>query len=169
LTSVGILPTDCAASVCIASDARFYWLARGNPENDAGCCGGGSACCAADGSTAGTLGRNAPGRGDAPFETLSTCLALIEIVNSCNLSCPTCYADSPLGIGQKVDAVPLDDLKRRIQGVDGLMVRYAQCCQPVPGDPVRITIEDTCPLWFSARLGYHSRRAASSPRILKVP
>ncbi|MDE3216135.1 MAG: bifunctional (p)ppGpp synthetase/guanosine-3',5'-bis(diphosphate) 3'-pyrophosphohydrolase [Gemmatimonadota bacterium] len=24
----------------------------------------------------------------------------------------------------------------RIQGVDGIMVRYAQCCQPVPGDPV---------------------------------
>ena len=24
----------------------------------------------------------------------------------------------------------------RIQGVDGLMVRYAQCCQPVPGDKV---------------------------------
>jgi guanosine-3',5'-bis(diphosphate) 3'-pyrophosphohydrolase len=24
----------------------------------------------------------------------------------------------------------------RIQGVDGLMVRYSQCCQPVPGDPV---------------------------------
>src|SRR5687767_14955232 len=24
----------------------------------------------------------------------------------------------------------------RIQGVDGLLVRYAQCCQPVPGDPV---------------------------------
>jgi len=24
----------------------------------------------------------------------------------------------------------------RIQGADGLMVRYAQCCQPVPGDPV---------------------------------
>ena len=24
----------------------------------------------------------------------------------------------------------------RIHGVDGLMVRYAQCCQPVPGDPV---------------------------------
>lgn len=24
----------------------------------------------------------------------------------------------------------------RIQGVDGLVVRYAQCCQPVPGDPV---------------------------------
>jgi GTP pyrophosphokinase len=24
----------------------------------------------------------------------------------------------------------------RVQGIDGLMVRYAQCCQPVPGDPV---------------------------------
>ena len=24
----------------------------------------------------------------------------------------------------------------RIHGVDGLLVRYAQCCQPVPGDPV---------------------------------
>src|SRR5579872_5385809 len=24
----------------------------------------------------------------------------------------------------------------RIHGVDGLMVRYSQCCQPVPGDPV---------------------------------
>jgi GTP diphosphokinase / guanosine-3',5'-bis(diphosphate) 3'-diphosphatase len=24
----------------------------------------------------------------------------------------------------------------RIQGADGLMVRYAQCCQPVPGDSV---------------------------------
>jgi GTP pyrophosphokinase len=24
----------------------------------------------------------------------------------------------------------------RVQGVDGLMIRYAQCCQPVPGDQV---------------------------------
>ena len=39
------------------------------------------------------------------------------IVNSCNLSCPTCYADSPLGAGHKLDAVPLQDLQRRIQGV----------------------------------------------------
>jgi len=40
------------ASVCIASDARFYWLAKGRAEN--ACCGG-SVCCAADGSPAGTL------------------------------------------------------------------------------------------------------------------
>jgi uncharacterized radical SAM superfamily Fe-S cluster-containing enzyme len=52
-----------------------------------------------------------------PFEKLSTCLALIEIVNSCNLSCPTCYADSPRGAGSHIDAVPLEELTRRIQGV----------------------------------------------------
>jgi uncharacterized radical SAM superfamily Fe-S cluster-containing enzyme len=35
-------------------------------------------------------------------------------VNSCNLACPTCYADSPTGA---LDAVPLADVQRRIQGV----------------------------------------------------
>jgi uncharacterized radical SAM superfamily Fe-S cluster-containing enzyme len=103
-------------SVCIASDARFYWLAKGKAENACGC--GSEGCCSADGTNVGTLGRNAdPGAALGVMEKLSTCLALIEIVNSCNLSCPTCYADSPLGIGQKVDAVPLEDLQRRIQGV----------------------------------------------------
>src|SRR5207302_10582994 len=56
--------------------------------------------------------------GQSKFENLSTCLALIEIVNSCNLACPVCYADSPVGAaGAKLDAVPLGDLQRRIQGV----------------------------------------------------
>ena len=103
------------ASVCIASDARFYWLAQGKAGN---ACGGGQACRASDDAPTGTLGRNAtPGDAIGVMEKLSTCLALIEIVHSCNLSCPTCYANSPLGAGAKVDAVPLDDLKRRIQGV----------------------------------------------------
>ena len=129
-----------AAEACISSDARFYWLAQGDPQN--ACCGG-NACSANDGAVRGTLGRNATppemnhgehgGHRDSEgqatsssnsvlsvssvvekTERLSTCLALIEIVNSCNLACPTCYADSPVG---KVDAVPLADLQRRIQGV----------------------------------------------------
>jgi uncharacterized radical SAM superfamily Fe-S cluster-containing enzyme len=133
-------PEHGEASVCIASDARFYWLAKGNAEN--ACCAGrasvpasrlrenespGSSgasphqdnCCqSADGSNPGTLGRNAhPGDALGVMEKLSTCLALIEIVNSCNLSCPTCYADSPLGTGQKIDGVPLAELQARIQGV----------------------------------------------------
>jgi uncharacterized radical SAM superfamily Fe-S cluster-containing enzyme len=110
-------PEHGEASVCIASDARFYWLAKGKAEN--ACCSGNSTCCeSADGSNPGTLGRNAnPGAALGVMEKLSTCLALIEIVNSCNLSCPTCYADSPLGVAKKVDAIPLADLKQRIQGV----------------------------------------------------
>ena len=109
-------PEHGEVSVCIASDARFYWLAKGKSAN---ACGGGlGACCSADGTSTGTLGRNAePGDALGVQEKLSTCLALIEIVNSCNLACPTFYADSPVGAGARVDAVPLADLLRRIQGV----------------------------------------------------
>jgi 7,8-dihydro-6-hydroxymethylpterin dimethyltransferase len=108
-------PEHGEASVCIASDARFYWLAQGKADN-ARC--GGQACRVSDNAAAGTLGRNAePGEALGVQEKLSTCLALIEIVNTCNLTCPTCYADSPVGVGQRVDAVPLADLQRRIQGV----------------------------------------------------
>ncbi len=98
---------------CISSDGRFYWLAKGNPENGDGCCHD-SVCCAVEGNAVGALGRNAEGRGAAPFEKLSTCLALIEVVESCNLACPTCYADSPHG---SLKAAPLNELKARIQGV----------------------------------------------------
>jgi len=101
-------------SACIASDSRFYWLAKGDPKNS--CCGG-SSCCSAENISFGTIGRNALAEKGAAFEKLSTCLALIEIVNSCNLACPTCYANSPVGTGAKVDAVPLENLQQRIQGI----------------------------------------------------
>ena len=109
-------PEHGEAGVCLATDARFYWLAKGKSEN--ACCGSGPACRASDHAPAGTLGRNAdPGDALGVMEKLATCLCLIEIVNSCNLSCPTCYADSPTSAGPKVDAVPLENLRRRIQGV----------------------------------------------------
>jgi GTP diphosphokinase / guanosine-3',5'-bis(diphosphate) 3'-diphosphatase len=41
----------------------------------------------------------------------------------------------PTAFGRMVDRLRLGR-GIKIQGVDGLMVRYAQCCQPVPGDPV---------------------------------
>ncbi len=105
-------PEHGFAEACIASDARFYWIAQGDPANQ--CCGGG-ACSASDGQVRGILGRNAEKKPGNPTETLSTCLALIEVVHSCNLACPTCYADSPQS--RQIDAVPLADLQRRIQGV----------------------------------------------------
>ena len=41
----------------------------------------------------------------------------------------------PTAIGRMMERLRLGR-GIKIQGVDGLMVRYAQCCQPVPGDPV---------------------------------
>lgn len=113
-------PKHGEASVCISSDARFYWLSQGADRDDssASCCGGGESCCsAADGSATGTLGRNAGAAAGSSVEILSTCLALIEIVDSCNLSCPTCYADSPAGIGSKLDYTPLAEVQKRVQDV----------------------------------------------------
>jgi len=114
-----VCPEHGEAEECLASDARFYWLAQGKPEN-ARCDSSSSvaSCCSASGGVSGTLGRNAqPGEALGLMEQLATCLCLIEIVHSCNLACPTCYADSPIGTGTKVNAVPLEDLQRRIQGV----------------------------------------------------
>ncbi|GAC1515838.1 MAG: bifunctional (p)ppGpp synthetase/guanosine-3',5'-bis(diphosphate) 3'-pyrophosphohydrolase [Gemmatimonadaceae bacterium] len=45
-------------------------------------------------------------------------------------------ANKPTAIERLVDRVRGGSRGVRIQGADGLMVRYAQCCQPVPGDPV---------------------------------
>ena len=98
-------------SFCISSDARFYWLSKG-----ASSCSG-EACCAANKDITAPLGKNAFKDGSATIESLSTCLALIEIVNSCNLPCPTCYANSPLTPKSGIDAVPIAELKERIQEV----------------------------------------------------
>jgi GTP pyrophosphokinase len=48
---------------------------------------------------------------------------------------PTADTAKPSALERLVDRVR-GSKGVRIQGVDGLMVRYAQCCQPVPGDPV---------------------------------
>jgi len=45
------------------------------------------------------------------------------------------HAPKPNVFGRVIDRIRLGR-GIRIQGVDGLMVRYAQCCQPVPGDTV---------------------------------
>ncbi|MCF6311760.1 MAG: radical SAM protein [Verrucomicrobiales bacterium] len=88
----------------LSSDSRFYWQSQGSSSASEDCCQSGSCCTDGSPSSAGS----------STFEQLSTCVALIEIVNSCNLKCPTCFADSLTG---PVDAVPLDEIKQRIEGV----------------------------------------------------
>lgn len=104
----------------VSSDARFYFPshgpdAEGAESSEEGDCGDSCGCgvAASEAEAASSNGINGP----ETMERLSTCLALIEIVDSCNLRCPTCYADSPPGAGDRVAAVPLEEIKERIQGV----------------------------------------------------
>ena len=97
--------------VLIARDPRFYHLAQGSPANSAtGCCGGNGCCGSASGD-------EQLGHAGSQFERLSTCIALIEIVDSCNLKCPTCYAASPFGVERNVQCTPFDAFVERVGGV----------------------------------------------------
>lgn len=102
----------------LSSDSRFYYLAKGNPDNS-GSCGCGSSCSSVGGGRNATLGLNATDSNRLrEFQSLSTCVALIEIVKSCNLACPTSFADSPVGVsGDRLDYYFFDDIIRRIEGV----------------------------------------------------
>ena len=68
------------------------------------------------------------GRGDVP--TGQVLRALYPDQPGTELSQP-----KPTAVGRVLDRIRLGR-GVRIQGVDGLLVRYAQCCQPVPGDQV---------------------------------
>ncbi|HEX4561956.1 MAG TPA: bifunctional (p)ppGpp synthetase/guanosine-3',5'-bis(diphosphate) 3'-pyrophosphohydrolase, partial [Gemmatimonadales bacterium] len=68
------------------------------------------------------------GRGD---------VALGQVMKALYPDLPTeaIQAPRPTGFGRVMQRLRLGR-GIKIQGVDGLMVRYAQCCQPVPGDAV---------------------------------
>ncbi len=68
------------------------------------------------------------GRGDTPIG---------QVIKAVYPERPTdeLHAPKPTAFGRVLDRIRLGR-GVRIHGVDGLMVRYAQCCQPVPGDAV---------------------------------
>jgi uncharacterized radical SAM superfamily Fe-S cluster-containing enzyme len=101
----------------LSTDARFYWLAKG--DRSGGCCGGTCSPVSPEGKD-GYTGQNAGATGGVAgkMEQLSTCLALIEIVRSCNLSCTTCFAEAPHGAsGASLEYYPFDDIVGRVQSV----------------------------------------------------
>lgn len=99
----------CAAhgrfEVQLASNAARYYESHAT----GGSCCAGSGCC--------SPAAKAPVASDNPFDTLSTCIALIEIVDSCNLSCPTCFASSPRGVGDDILCSTFENTTSRIKGV----------------------------------------------------
>lgn len=102
----------------ISSDANYYHLSIGRTEPEAqvpsssACCSTG--CCGPAPIREAAAGAALP-HDPTIVETASTCIGLIEIVRSCNLACPTCFADSPKTL--EVDAVPLAEVKSRIEAV----------------------------------------------------
>jgi uncharacterized radical SAM superfamily Fe-S cluster-containing enzyme len=95
-------PAHGAFEATLAADHTRYYASQGSGA----CCDPASGCCA-------------PANPNAidPFERLSTCVALIEIVESCNLSCPTCFASSPHGVGDDLAYTPSREVRQRIAGV----------------------------------------------------
>ncbi len=79
------------------------------------CCSPGSACCASRVKSPARWAKMPLAAWMVVREALH-CLALIEIIESCNLACPVCYADS-LRDSAVAGAKPLDELQARIQGV----------------------------------------------------
>ena len=68
------------------------------------------------------------GRGDVPGPVMRALYPELSRRRTSSRPSPPRSAASSSGCGSGAGI--------HIQGVDGLMVRYAQCCQPVPGDPV---------------------------------
>jgi GTP pyrophosphokinase len=59
-----------------------------------------------------------------------------DVIRALHPDIDTAAPPRPGPIERLVDRVRGSGRGVRIQGADGLLVRYAQCCQPVPGDPV---------------------------------
>lgn len=113
-------PTHGPFEACISSDARWYHLSLGaDADSGGGACCGGSGCCGGD-ESAGLVSLTSGGGGhdETIIERSSTCIALIEIVETCNLECPTCYAGSapPPGSESHV-ALSIDDFRGRMESV----------------------------------------------------
>ena len=114
----------CAAHgdfrVRLQSDAKWYFESHGDPANTGGACCGPGGCGVPGGAGGARGGAEGAASGAStidPFERLSTCVALIEIVDSCNLTCPTCYAGSPHGVGADVACTPFEQVVARVDGV----------------------------------------------------
>ena len=112
-------PEHGAFHVLINSDRRWYFDSVGAD----GGCGPGCGCGPPTQPEVTRLGlpdgRRWAGHDPSLIEKSSTCIALIEIVESCNLKCPTCYADSPHSAADQIQALSGKEFWSRVESVIG--------------------------------------------------
>jgi len=99
-------------SVLLASDVRHYYVANPNIESSPACCGSGQHC------------------GDQVSN--HSCNLLIEITQSCNLTCPTCYASSS---PQHKTFMTLEKFEETIDGLISMGKGDADLIQLSGGEP----------------------------------
>jgi uncharacterized radical SAM superfamily Fe-S cluster-containing enzyme len=104
-------PLHGKQETCISSDARFYWYFRSQKNIDPS---------KPLQPVASLMGTNVfdPGsnsRGSDTTDDLKTCVGLVELMRSCNLKCPTCYADSPHTSVATKNEYDIDEIKENIE------------------------------------------------------
>lgn len=115
-------PEHGAFTVRIATDSRFHYRSVGSGQGEG--CGTACGCHGEPDANGGlvSLGGSAPARSpETPppsfADASSTCIALIEIVTSCNLTCPTCYADSPFRTTHHAQSLSPEEFDHRLGAV----------------------------------------------------
>ena len=102
--------------VLINSDKRFYYSAKGSSSS----CDCGSGCHGPVSDTAVVSSATSvdhSGHDPTLIGKIPTCIALIELVQSCNLRCPTCFADSPHTEPDEIQSLSTDEFWQRINNV----------------------------------------------------
>ncbi len=84
-------------SMAVSSDSEYFWLKEK-----------GSECCT-NGACSSPMGTNA-----IEGFPLHTCTMLVELVEGCNMSCPTCYAASPQTAVEHSKPIDFETFKRNV-------------------------------------------------------
>jgi uncharacterized radical SAM superfamily Fe-S cluster-containing enzyme len=113
-----------AFDLLLDADAQHYietsYADRVSASDSGACCG---SSCAAPASLSG---------GEAPAWAQHSCTVLIEIIERCNLTCPTCFAGSS---PQHSGLMSMEEFRRQVDGLSAGGKRSADMIQLSGGEP----------------------------------
>lgn len=84
-------------SMAVSNDSAYFWQKEKGTE------------CCTNGSCSKPMGTNA-----ITSSHLHTCTMLVELVEGCNMSCPTCYASSPQTAAEHSKPIDFDLFKKNV-------------------------------------------------------